>query len=844
MSSEVLSPLGLLLRHSRSAHPTVEEAVLFTFNHDLAFFERSALGLIQQTGARITVVADSRVAHHDLYAVRRAGVAYLPGLAWCSGAFHPKLIVLAGSETVMIAVGSGNLSLAGWQGNDELWSVHHADLDQPSGVVAGVASWLRALPSRVVLTDGVPEALTRTAKILDRFAGEESDARFVHSLEQPLIDQLPRGPVDHLALYAPFHDPGALAVGALIKRFEPEHLSIAVQPTLTQINGAATAAHLEGGGFVALADNRYRHGKLVEWAKGTQRWALTGSANLSAAALLRSTRDAGNVEVGVIAPIADSLLPEGVSSSSSTLFAIPYERREDKPSPGVVVLSAVRTADAVTIRLAQPLSQSATVEVSPLGSPPDTWRSVAAMPEGESTTVIIEDVLGGSRIRVRLADDAVSGVVFVIDPARVLRTRSVLPAGPRPPDFEQIFTDPKAAEQLARIVDEFNVDHAQATSGGVTAGSSRPTSAFEVGDWEEYLDRCQGRVGAMTLAFALGLPTFRSGTGSVVDIDWDDEVIDEDESGGLDGEQPEDTPALEESTALTPSMYRMAEHARRRYRGAADSLVHRAREPHERLLGLRFVLMLVAGGAWPHDDESWAGLVLDGVARLDIDSPGPEYDEPAGSLAGLALSIVQSRLSHHEKTAVHERFARTSASVAHLLVGATAERIGQYREGLETRFPYYSNPEIVLDLCTRVVEADPLADALDALAEQGIVAHLNGRVLDLPKPVPQPLLPAFAALVAAEKASPIAIRANGTKGWATILWREPDLAVVQPGAKPGTVFCAHYRYAGGARPSMDILVESRPRTSRRIVQTLAGQPEPPVVAELMRAVGATAYSQE
>ena len=96
------------------------------------------------------------------------------------------------------------------------------------------------------------------------------------------------------------------------------------------------------------------------------------------------------------------------------------------------------------------------------------------------------------------------------------------------------------------------------------------------------------------------------------------------------------------------------------------------------------------------------------------------------------------------------------------------------------RFPAYSNPEIVLELCARLVDADPLVDALDALADQGITARVVARVIDLPKAVPLPLLPAFAALVVAEKASPVAIRANGTKGWATLLWRSPDLAVVQP----------------------------------------------------------------
>ncbi len=75
---------------------------------------------------------------HDRWAVRRGGRSYVAGLASCSGAFHPKLVVIAGAERVTVAVGSGNLTMAGWQANHELWTVVHGG---PTAAPATFATW-------------------------------------------------------------------------------------------------------------------------------------------------------------------------------------------------------------------------------------------------------------------------------------------------------------------------------------------------------------------------------------------------------------------------------------------------------------------------------------------------------------------------------------------------------------------------------------------------------------------------------------------------------------------------------------------------------------------------------
>lgn len=307
--STIASPLTLVLDESRSGGQALEEALFLSFTADLGFFEEIVLGVTQATGARITVVGDVTMARPDPRSVRRAGRSYLAGLGHADGAaFHPKLMVLAGREHATIALGSGNTTLAGWQNNAELWTVLRVRDDRSPAGVPQLAAWLRDLPDGVRFSAGVPQALRRVAALLERLHRDRTpvdrQARVVSSLHSPIIDQLPHGPVDELSVYAPFHDRNGRALRHLLERFHPGRFTLAYQPGLTDLDGrSVTGLDQEyRGRIVSDIGQRYRHGKLVEWAADGQRWALTGSPNLSSAALLLQQGRGGNCELGIITP--------------------------------------------------------------------------------------------------------------------------------------------------------------------------------------------------------------------------------------------------------------------------------------------------------------------------------------------------------------------------------------------------------------------------------------------------------------------------------------------------------------------------------------------------------------
>jgi hypothetical protein len=105
-----------------------------------------------------------------------------------------------------------------------------------------------------------------------------------------------------------------------------------------------------------IPDERYWHGKLVQWRRGKTRWSLTGSPNLSAPALLRTTAN-GNCELALLHEAHDDLAPlEG-----------------DAPPGGVEGLS--RTATDQTDRPG--VSCSATTSPTTSGARAPPWHREA-----------------------------------------------------------------------------------------------------------------------------------------------------------------------------------------------------------------------------------------------------------------------------------------------------------------------------------------------------------------------------------------------------------------------------------------------------------------------------------
>lgn len=444
----IASPLNLL---SEEEH--AREVLLLSFTLNLEFWERYALSVARGLGARVTVVGDAAMVQGDPAHVRYAGITYLDGRAACrsGGAFHPKLLVVAGDDYVTVAIGSGNATLSGWHDNAELWTVLRGDTTGAPQTFVELAGWLRALPSRIRFSGFVEPALDRVAELLEQLPTTDPGPQLLTSLEQPILDQLPLlADADELVIASPFYDRAGDALRTLLDRLNPKSTRLLLQPRDLVADGGVLAALLRERGeqAEAIASDRYYHGKLVEWTADGRRLALTGSPNLSTPALRRTLNDNGNCELALLSEITDSLAPPSAGEiTHEQLAAIVFEARFEASS-AITLLGVVLGPDRVAVMLLRPLTEPALLEYAVAAA----WETAAAVPAGVETAELKIVLAPGSAVRVRQAE-LVSNVCFVADPTRFTRTR-VEHAGHVRTNEEDVFRDPNIADAFAHDLAE------------------------------------------------------------------------------------------------------------------------------------------------------------------------------------------------------------------------------------------------------------------------------------------------------------------------------------------------------------------------------------------------------
>jgi len=844
------SPLTLLLEEEQHGDRQAAEVLFLSFTTDLGFFEAVGLGVAQACGARVTVVGDAAMSLADPRAVRRAGRSYLPGHAVCGGAFHPKLMVVVGPDRATVAVGSGNLTLAGWQSNAELWTVLRAQREAvaPAALI-DLAAWLRDLPDKIRFSTGVPEAFDRIAAALqticDQTEQSEDGTVLVSSSTTPILDQLPAGPVEELAVCAPFHDRGAVALRRLVTRMQPTRLTLSYQPDFTQLDGPALAdLAVEVDAEIRIdGEHRYRHGKLIEWVAAGRRYALTGSPNLSGAALLTSLDHGGNCELGLIAPVHRSLMPDGASVPTATVRAIRYPAR-GRDETSALLLGVSRMAQGLHLMLGRAMPASGHVELSPATAPPEVWEPVGAVAEGTTEMMVTVAADAGSRVRLVMVADGVprySNVVFVVDPVRVLRRPGITAAHVPTTRPDDLFDDPRLAERFladltalaTRLTRPPSVTGAAATSESPRA----TTNIDEGGRWEQYLDDCAGRVGHPLLRFALGLPAVPYDSQPVDDallpVSWDERVTD-DLAAGLDDDSVETTAnAGPQASDRLPDLRHESFAVRHRYRQWARRLTRAAPdlEVPERMLVTRLLLWTAAAGAWNNDDHTWLDLLADTVVTLGVADVVTQAEPQVASLVAVALAVLRAHAPRHVRTQETLAFTRAARAVDYLLPAADAAYIDEYSLLLDAAFGPAVWPDHVQTLAAEVVQADPFADAERTLTELGRDIHRHDKhLLHVTGAFTNPLPVALQAVGAAQDAPIVGAWATSTNGdWVLVIWRKPDLITID-GRGPAVLW-RHYQLQGLITPA-SIAVQRHLEGAKRVHHGPFRNPFPEALALL------------
>jgi hypothetical protein len=647
--------------------------------------------------------------------------------------------------------------------------------------VADIADWLRSLDGLCALAPLAASGISRTAALLEELAVEadivDTGHRLVQTSTQPVAGQLPRGEVEHLLLYSPFHDERTAAVQELITRLRPARVTLAVlSGGRTVIQPAALRRVIAAAGIpvqiVEDAGERYRHGTLVEAVRPDgSRWVLSGSTDLSVRALLTPAGKGGNIEVGVVSHPAASLFPKATRPlplEEVTAARLPGSAQAAQ-ADGAVLLGAARAGDGLEVALARPAAWPTPLEASPADGS-GGWEAIGSVPADVTSHVLAgADLPGGTRVRCARDPGGAQGpAVFVIDPERaVLRARDhAASAGAGQPGPGELLADARLLEHWLAGAGSPAVAHSRDAAG------RGPRDAGEEG-WLADADDAQASLGSAMFRLALG--------------DLSCGLRDCAFARARDLPGPERRKVRELLTSATGKQ------------GASQPAI-------ARLALLILVLCGAEAGVWEgaQGPDGWVSACAGAVTTLVRDDLPERLTAAAASWAALAMYLMHEHRPAGGRAPEAAAYEEARSAAARLLPGASASLVTNLAKPFTNGSGFPVDPDAVMHVTELVTQEDPLADAIDAIvsARHDWSVHRHGsRLLHVRSGGRGTFLNAAEALEKMPGGTDAAVWATGTTpAWAIAVRFEGALIHVESDAR-GQLLWRHYRLGPLATPT-------------------------------------------
>ncbi|UFZ03057.1 hypothetical protein LQG66_27985 [Bradyrhizobium ontarionense] len=357
-----------------------EASLITTYNAYLPFYEEVVLRRLANAGVRhnaLLMDAQQYAASLISHPPRLAGRQYTLLPVSVPGAFHPKLIFLAGKSKGAILVGSHNMTLAGFGFNREITNLVQIREKDTAGINLAQDVWKEIEFWLNDFTVGVPDHVRSMIRRVKEFApwlnGSPSADPKIRLLAgrpggTPLWQQftgLLDGETSQFSAGGAFFDQELSFLKRVKRDLQPGRITVAVDPKTVQMPVQAQA--LEGMTFVQAgrigcdekSDEPYLHAKFVlaQQKEGMSVFA-SGSANPSRPAWLADDAG-GNVEL-MLARIGDDALKTANSLGCSDIHTFPTLTQKNweeisinqtqwEKAPATGIRSGVALAEATRI---------------------------------------------------------------------------------------------------------------------------------------------------------------------------------------------------------------------------------------------------------------------------------------------------------------------------------------------------------------------------------------------------------------------------------------------------------------------------------------------------------------
>lgn len=482
-----------------------------TYNLDLHLFSEFLLPRLGEPPLNVVVLADHERLASSLDRIPPERVATLAsvnrrwllrGVRTGGAAFHPKTYLSVHGSQATLLVGSGNLSSHGIDLGREVFTAFRSGTPVGDAAIATWRAWTRRLVALVADT-----TLAERFQLLEEklppaaSTAPATESPLLHNLDTPLADQLLERlqphvdvGVDQLLVTAPFFDREAEALGRLIADYKPHYIRVFLTAA-TMVDGERLRKVLDSSAASVEVSfyepEQFVHAKLVGLVTGARSWLLSGSANLSRAALTHAADHHGNIEMAVLAQVDPettrrTFLPPGtttVTRSLDDLASLSFEPDEAPAGTPVVLVRAVALDDGRVEVVTEPALADGW-QLSDLSS--DHPLVPGTLP---GTAQTLTPVSGRLVQVVTVSGSAISNRVVVDDPAalaRVLRSSQAKEHTDRPAELTTGDLDSPLGAAITWLHRNLVMDVSERVSSTPTGGVSSAEAAEQNDDtlWE------------------------------------------------------------------------------------------------------------------------------------------------------------------------------------------------------------------------------------------------------------------------------------------------------------------------------------------------------------------------
>lgn len=352
-----MSELKLFREVPKSAD--FHSVVMTTFSFDFHHFESQILRELKRKGVtNVNLFADSAMLDKSIGFstghLKSLSTSYSINSIPSTGAFHPKITILAGENDVLLLQGSGNITNGGHGKNHELFTVFYANREDQTQLPIIQEAWLylHRLTTKIkgissekldwvssncnLLTD-IKIKLHQFSEIETNFSAailynEET------SIWQQLKELVPSGSIKNIKIFSPFYD----EKGTLLNRLSAQYNNCTIDAYL-QPNRGIHPFKMEEQNKIRFisweSTNRAKettvkyqrklHSKLFWFDAGEDQYCLIGSPNATIAAFGTETKRGANDEFAVLIKVPNKQILEELKLTGEIELLTPTENIDD-----------------------------------------------------------------------------------------------------------------------------------------------------------------------------------------------------------------------------------------------------------------------------------------------------------------------------------------------------------------------------------------------------------------------------------------------------------------------------------------------------------------------------------